>query len=142
MKSSAFPISPLTRRDFLRRSALAGTAALAFPYVGNVLGANGRINIACIGVGGKGNSDSSDAARNGGNIVAICDVDQKTLDKKGQQFPEAKKFNDYRKLLETMEKAKRKRFRLCSLLNGCFKKAHGAQFTAKAAYRFVLPGSL
>jgi hypothetical protein len=104
MKSSAFPISPLTRRDFLRRTALAGTAALAFPYVGNVLGANGRINIACIGVGGKGDSDSSDAARNGGNIVAICDVDQKTLDKKGQQFPQAKRFDDYRKLFETMEK--------------------------------------
>ncbi|MEI2722573.1 MAG: twin-arginine translocation signal domain-containing protein [Verrucomicrobiota bacterium] len=53
----------LTRRQFLRRSAIAaGTAsALPFPFVGRVLGANDRINVACIGVGGKGDSDSSDA---------------------------------------------------------------------------------
>ena len=50
-----------------------------------MLGANDRINIACIGVGGKGDSDSNDAGRLGGNIVAICDVDTNTLDKKQQQ---------------------------------------------------------
>lgn len=77
---------------------------MAFPFVGTVLGANERVNVACIGVGGKGDSDSSDAAHCGGNIVAICDVDANTLDKKGQQFPKAKKFNDYRKLLEEMDK--------------------------------------
>ncbi|MCC6821966.1 MAG: Gfo/Idh/MocA family oxidoreductase [Verrucomicrobia subdivision 3 bacterium] len=96
----------LTRRQFLRRSAIAaGTAsALPFPFVGRVLGANDRINVACIGVGGKGDSDSSDAAACGGNIVAICDVDTNTLDKKGKQFPQAKRFNDYRKLLEEIGK--------------------------------------
>lgn len=77
---------------------------LAFPYVGNVLGANERINVACIGVGGKGDSDSSDAGSCGGNIVAICDVDKKTLAKKAQQFPKAKQYQDYRKLLDEMGK--------------------------------------
>lgn len=96
----------LTRRQFLRRSAIAaGTAsALSFPFVGRVLGANERINVACIGVGGKGDSDSSDAGACGGNIVAICDVDANTLDKKGKQFPQAKRFNDYRKLLDEIGK--------------------------------------
>lgn len=93
----------LTRRQFLSRtSAAVGTVTLAFPFVGRVLGANDRINIACIGVGGKGDSDSSDAARCGGNIVAICDVDRATLAKKAKQFPKAKQYTDYRKLLDEM----------------------------------------
>ena len=81
-----------------------GAASLAFPYVGKVLGANDRINVACIGVGGKGDSDSSDAKRCGGNIIAICDVDKDTLAKKNKQFPEAKQYQDYRKLLDEMGK--------------------------------------
>lgn len=93
----------LTRRQFLSRtSAAVGTVTLAFPFVGRVLGANERINIACIGVGGKGDSDSNDAARCGGNIVAICDVDRTTLAKKAKQFPKAKQYTDYRKLLDEM----------------------------------------
>ncbi len=98
-------MNTLTRRQFLSRtSAAVGTVTLAFPFVGRVLGANERLNIACIGVGGKGDSDSSDAARCGGNIVAICDVDRNTLAKKAKQFPQAKQFTDYRKLLDEMEK--------------------------------------
>src|SRR5512137_615303 len=94
-----------TRRQFLSRTMLAaGAATLSFPYVGRVLGANDRINVACIGVGGKGDSDSSDAASCGGTIVALCDVDKRTLDKKAQQFPNAKKYNDYRKLLDELGK--------------------------------------
>ena len=95
----------LTRRQFLNRTTLAATTAtLAFPYVGRVQGANDRINVACIGVGGKGDSDSSEAGKNGGNIVAICDVDQNSLDRKAKQFPQAKQYRDYRKLLDEMGK--------------------------------------
>jgi len=102
---SKIQTSYLSRRQFVRRTSLAaGAAAFTFPYIGRVLGANDRINIACIGVGGKGDSDSSAAAECGGNIVAICDVDQNTLDKKGKQFAQAKRFQDYRKLLDQMGK--------------------------------------
>ncbi|MGH7970897.1 MAG: Gfo/Idh/MocA family protein, partial [Limisphaerales bacterium] len=95
--------SRLSRRDFIKRTSVTtGTAILSFPFVGRVLGANDRINVACIGVGGKGDSDSSDAARCGGNIVAMCDVDNNTLDHKAKQFPQAKRFNDYRKLFDEM----------------------------------------
>jgi hypothetical protein len=96
-------MNTLNRRQFLNRTtAAAGAAAFAFPYIGRVLGANERLNIACIGVGGKGDSDSSDAASCGGNIVAICDVDKNTLAKKGQQFAQAKQYQDFRKLLDEM----------------------------------------
>lgn len=104
MKTSSF-----TRRQFLTRTTLAvGAATLSFPYVGRVLGANDRINVACIGVGGKGDSDSSDAVNCGGHLVAICDVDQGTLDRKkkqfGEKFPELKQYTDYRKLLDEVGK--------------------------------------
>ena len=96
-------MNALSRRDFIKRTSFAaGTAAISFPFVGNVLGANERINVACIGVGGKGDSDSSDAAECGGNLVAICDVDQKRLDKKAEKFPNARKYQDYRKLFDEM----------------------------------------
>lgn len=96
-------MNALSRRQFLNRTSTAiSTAALAFPFVGNVLGANDRIRVACIGVGGKGDSDSSDAARCGGEIAAICDVDKGTLAKKAKQFPNAKQYQDFRKLLDEM----------------------------------------
>jgi len=110
-KTLAAVIKPnsFTRRQFLRRTLLAaGSVTLPFPYVGRVLGANDRINIACIGVGGKGDSDSSDAAKCGGSIVAICDVDTKPLGSKAKQFaekfPQLKQYRDYRKLLDEVGK--------------------------------------
>lgn len=94
-----------TRREFLRRSSLlTGAAAFGAPALGNVLGANDRIRVACIGVGGKGDSDSTDAAACGGDIVAMCDVSRKTLDRKAAEFPKAKQFQDYRKMFEAMGK--------------------------------------
>jgi hypothetical protein len=95
----------LTRRQFLRRTSLAvGAATMSFPYVGRVLGANDRINVACIGVGGKGDQDSGDIAACGATLVAICDVNQVSLDKKAASFPQAKKYQDYRKLLDEVGK--------------------------------------
>ena len=99
----------LSRRQFLRRTTLAASAtAMYFPYVGNVLGANSRINLACIGVGGKGDSDSSAAVKCGGHLIAMCDVDLDALGKKkqqfGAQFPEVQQFQDYRKMFDKLGK--------------------------------------
>jgi hypothetical protein len=101
----ASALAHISRRAFLRDSAIALAATAAFPYVGHALGANDRINIGCIGVGGKGDSDTDDSARCGGNIVALCDVDENTLRKKAQKYPQAKLYRDFRKLLEEMGKS-------------------------------------
>jgi predicted dehydrogenase len=95
-----------TRRQFLKESAAAG---IGFWVAGGVLlnesrAANEEVRIACIGVGGKGDSDSSDASKYG-KIVAICDVDDDTLARKSKQFGDAKVYTDYRKLLEEMGKS-------------------------------------
>jgi predicted dehydrogenase len=64
--------------------------------------ANGRIAFACIGISGKGSSDSQDAGNNG-DVVAICDIDDKRLEEVAtNRFPKAKRYNDYRKMLEEM----------------------------------------
>ena len=99
------PLTGLNRRRFLSRSAAATAAAFAFPYVGSVLGANERIQIGCIGVGGKGSSDTDDAARCGGTIVGLCDVDRNTLAQKGQKYPKAQQFQDFRKMFDQIGKS-------------------------------------
>jgi hypothetical protein len=99
-----FGFNSQSRRRFLRTSATAAVATLGFPAIGNVLGANDRINIGCIGAGGKGDSDVDDSARCGGNIVALCDVDANTLNKKAKKYPQAKLYADWRKMLKEMGK--------------------------------------
>ena len=91
------------RREFLQTSALAGVGI----WTGSRAKAakkespNDRIRFACIGVEGKGSSDSRDAGRHG-EVVAICDIDEKRLDKAAQRFPDAKRYFDWRKLLDEM----------------------------------------
>jgi predicted dehydrogenase len=99
------------KRGLSRRSILQSTAALSAGYwvAGGIaprvsLAANETINFASVGVGGKGSSDSGDAGSNG-NMVAICDIDDGTLGKAGLKWPNAKKYNDFRKMLEENEKS-------------------------------------
>ncbi|HLN28664.1 MAG TPA: Gfo/Idh/MocA family oxidoreductase [Gemmataceae bacterium] len=94
------------RRQFVKQSAIAG---LGFWAAGGLTLADSKspnetVNIACIGVGGKGDSDTDQAA-NFGNIVALCDIDDSTLNDKAGKFPKAKKYNDFRKMLEEMDKS-------------------------------------
>ena len=77
------------RRQFLQTTAVAG---IGFWVAGGVRAQeskspNERIAIASIGVGGKGSSDSDDAGKDG-DMVAICDVDEGTLNNAGKErFP-------------------------------------------------------
>jgi predicted dehydrogenase len=89
----------ITRRQFAQRSALA-LGALAFPFISsrNVLGANSRLNIAGIGVGGKGAVDV--ACCDSENIVALCDVDDARAAESYKRFPNAKRYQDHRIMLE------------------------------------------
>lgn len=62
---------------------------------------NDQLSFACIGVGGKGESDTFDANTHG-NVVAICDVDANTLAGAAQKYPNAKPYRDWRKMLDEM----------------------------------------
>ncbi|HTU88611.1 MAG TPA: Gfo/Idh/MocA family oxidoreductase [Gemmataceae bacterium] len=94
------------RRQFIQQTGLAG---LGFWVAGGLTPAFSRspiekLNIAGIGINGKGSSDI-DQAGNHGNVVAICDIDDRFLEKKGAKFPKAKKYNDFRKMLDEMGKS-------------------------------------
>ena len=68
----------LSRRSILRAAASAGPALWTISASSRrVLGANDRLDIGVIGVGGRGGSNLDAVA--GENIVALCDVDSATL---------------------------------------------------------------
>ncbi len=91
-------------KTYSRRQFIASTAATGFMFSflpSRVWGANERLRFAGIGVGGKGSSDI-DQAGNLGDVVAICDVDDNHLNAKTEKFASAKKYNDFRKMLDEM----------------------------------------
>ena len=108
------PNQPLDRRSFLKVSAAAvGSAALGFPDIipARALaapgrpGANERLTLGHIGVGGKGFNHlgyfTDRAARGDLNIAAVCDIDEKRLSRAlTKAGPQATPYRDYRYLLE------------------------------------------
>jgi len=95
---SALP--SIDRRTFVLGSAAAG---LAVPWLGTArarsLGANEQVNLAHVGVGGKGWSDMLETSV-GQNVVAICDVDRRNLAAAAEKFPKAKQYTDWRELFD------------------------------------------
>lgn len=91
-----------SRRNFIKTTSfLAGAGYFATAGTRTALSNSAleKLNVASIGVGGKGGSDSGNASKFG-NVVAICDVDRNTLDSKGESegFTQAERFTDYREL--------------------------------------------
>jgi len=91
----------ISRRDFMGAAA----AVAAFTIVPrHVLGGPGRnppsekLNIAAIGAGGRAEGDI--AGCNSENIVALCDVDWDKAAETFKKYPKAKKWRDFRKMLE------------------------------------------
>jgi predicted dehydrogenase len=95
-----------SRRDFIARTAVTAAALSVVP--GTVLklrGAaspNNKLNLACIGVSGRGGDDIGELASE--NIVALCDVDDWHASATYKKFPNAKRYSDYRKMLDAMDK--------------------------------------
>jgi predicted dehydrogenase len=92
---------PLSRRAFLGTTAAVSTF-LVLPR--QLLGApgqpgpNSKLNIAGVGIGGQGHSDLKDVSSE--NIVALCDVDWDYASKVFEEFPKAKRYKDFRQMLE------------------------------------------
>jgi len=102
----------LTRREFIGRSAATAAGFMIIPR--HVLGGTGTkapsdtLNIACIGVGGKGSSDIRSVSSE--NIVALCDVDGRQMadflasehnsPEQKAMYEKANKYKDFRVLLD------------------------------------------
>jgi len=110
----------VSRREFVA----AGTGLAAFTFLpAHVLGRGGvdppseRMNLAFVGVGMRGAYDLQELANLNQNVVALCDVDwrENTSGRAGapprggtlataQKYPNAKRYDDYRKMLQEQEK--------------------------------------
>ena len=92
------------RREFLKRSALVG-AGLVVTGTRSLAGETGKkqapsdkLNIAIAGAWGRGRSNTGQVR--GENIVALCDVNEQNLARAAKQFPNAKTYHDWRKMLD------------------------------------------
>jgi predicted dehydrogenase len=94
----------LNRRQLLRNTSLAGVGLLLSGPTARAesKSPNEKLDVAVIGAGGRGASNLNAIAPTE-NIVALCDVDERRSGGSFDKFPKAKKFHDYRRLLDEME---------------------------------------
>ena len=98
----------ISRRSFLQRSAAAAAAFTIAPN--SILGKShgyvaptDKLNIAAVGIGGMGHANINNVKKTE-NIVALCDIDWKYAKGVFDEHPNAKKYWDYRKMYEEMNK--------------------------------------
>ena len=98
-------------RRISRRRFIGGTGAGAALFTivpRHVLGGKGRrapsdkLSIAGVGVGGRGRRDIDGVSSE--NIVALCDVDDKRAAGTYKKYSKAKRYHDFRKMLDEMHK--------------------------------------
>jgi len=91
----------ITRRDFMGSAATVAAFTIVPSYV---LGGPRRVppseklNIAGVGIGGRGEGDLDEVGSE--NIVALCDVDDKCAARVFKKYPNAKKYHDFRRMLD------------------------------------------
>jgi len=89
----------MKRRDVLLAGAAgAGLVVLRSGIVNGADAPSNKLNVAGIGVGGRGWADLN--ACRSETIVALCDVNEKNLARAAEKFPKAKTYFDWRKCLE------------------------------------------
>ncbi|MDP4130006.1 MAG: Gfo/Idh/MocA family oxidoreductase [Bacteroidota bacterium] len=97
-----------SRRDFLKSSSLAAAGFMIVPR--SVLGRgfiapSDKLNIAGIGAGGKGKGDLFEFSKSpNANIAYLCDVDDRQIQTSVERFPKAKRYYDFREMLEKEHK--------------------------------------
>jgi predicted dehydrogenase len=96
------------RRQFIRGAA-AGVALFNILPSSLICGAeklssNDRLNVAGIGIGSRGGAVLGEMAGLAHNTVALCDVDEKYAAKQFEKYPNARRFTDYRVMLDKMGK--------------------------------------
>ena len=96
---------PVNRREFLRQSVCAGTAAAALGVWSSRSPAeskspNEKLNLAFVGTANQ--ARFSIGSLQSEYCVAMCDIDDRFLDKAVADFPQAKRYNDFRKMFDEM----------------------------------------
>jgi len=95
--------SEKNRRDFLKTSTAIGAGFWIAGGAQKVLSdsPNEKVQVACIGIHGKGRTDSMNAEQYG-KVVAVCDVDRLRLKLAAKHFKTEDMATDFRELLDKM----------------------------------------
>ncbi len=105
MKNAQTP----TRREFIRKAA---SSTFGFTFIPAYLTSaraqsnpkrppSQRLNLGCIGVGGRGASVISGLCKKGHAVpVALCDVDHERASPVLETYPSAKRFHDFREMFD------------------------------------------
>src|SRR5262245_26796888 len=88
----------ISRRIFISSAVGAAGAAMARKSWAKTKSPNEKLNIAGVGIGGRGRSDIHECDDE--NIVALCDVDEKYAGRTFKEYPNAKKYKDFREMLD------------------------------------------
>src|SRR5712691_5799107 len=89
-----------TRRDFIKQTTLGTAAMLAYPPA-RVLGANDRVRVGMIGVGGRGQELLKQVLEvQNAQLVAIADIYTRRRDEAKQMAPGIDTLKDHRALLD------------------------------------------
>jgi predicted dehydrogenase len=99
-----------SRPSWSRRRFLAATAVTAGWQIvpRRVIAQSGerapneKLNLAFVGVGGRGGDTLPGFAHE--NVVALCDVDDRAAGRSQSRFPQARRFRDYRKMFDVMDR--------------------------------------
>jgi predicted dehydrogenase len=87
-----------TRRQFARAVAGAAVGALAAPAIVRGRNLNEKLNIAMIGTGGRGAHNLKQFAAE--NIVVLCDVDERAIDRAAMEYSQARRYSDFRRVFD------------------------------------------
>ncbi len=98
--------SKMNRRDFLAKLTTGAAGLLILKNSRSVWGfeSNQKLNIAIVGAGGRGSWFVRTIPSLGENVVALCDVNEKRAAESLKRFPKVKRFHDFRKMLQEMNK--------------------------------------
>ncbi|WP_437185538.1 Gfo/Idh/MocA family protein [Planctomicrobium sp. SH668] len=93
-----------SRRQFLQGSIAAGAGIFAAPAMLKAQSANQKLNVAFIGVGGRGGGNLGEIAANPNvHVVALCDVNKQNLKGAAANYPHARTYVDFRELYTKLD---------------------------------------
>ena len=96
---------PTTRRTFLKQAAAASAIPLILPRASFAGTPNSRLQHAAIGVNGQGKSDLGEIfGSEKVDVVALCDIDEKSLAAAAELHPNARLYRDWREMLDKEER--------------------------------------
>ncbi|MFZ3484906.1 Gfo/Idh/MocA family oxidoreductase [Sphingomonas sp. 3-13AW] len=94
---------PTSRRGLLRGAGITGAGALFAPSIARAQSRGQKVNIACVGIGGRGADVVKDLHNSGlANVVALCDTEMGNARTAEviRMFPDVPRFRDFREMFD------------------------------------------